>query len=352
MKPPQHPTLVAGAGTMPVAETQNTIGEQAKGVSPVPLRGTQSFVAVMGQIWRRPGLTGLELLWRWGVGVPLLLLAWRAGSRALAGVHPAVGSLDFAEFLLKPGDAVRTLTLALGSVLPPLLPVAYWLAPLAICLWTMASTVGRTVLWRRLDPSLQPRLLVTGTLGSLRLLLLLGFYGLWRWGMAASARYAIIAPSQHGEEPNLVLYTAMIVAVTLLLFMLWSVLIWVVDAAPLFAMASHQNGINGRDPGIAASLHAAFHARALRSKLIETNLVMGIIKVSLLVLAMVFSASPLPFVSVETAAFLRSWWTFVGGLFLVALDMFHVVRRASYLQLFRALVTPGDDTTSHRNPVS
>lgn len=336
---------------MPAAETRNTVVTPAIGAVRVPLRGTQSFVAVMGQVWRRPGLTGLELLWRWCAGIPLLLLAWHSGSRALAGVHPSFGSLEYADFLLRPGEAVRTLTVALGVVLPPLLPIASWLVPLAIVLWTMASAVGRTAVWRRLDPTLRPRLLLTGSFGFLRLLLLLGFYGVWRGGMAASANHAILTPSQRGEEPNLVLYTAMIVALTLLLFMLWSVVIWVLDAAPLFAMASHGYG-EDRPLGLAASLRAALGARTLRSKLVETNLVMGIIKVSLLVLAMVFSASPLPFVSVETAAFLRSWWAFVGVLFLVSLDLFHVVRRASYLQLFRALVTPGADTTSHDGPVS
>jgi len=55
-----------------------------------------------------------------------------------------------------------------------------------------------------------------------------------------------------------------------------------------------------------------------------------------LVLAMVLSASPLPFSSVETAGFLACWWGGVILVYLVALDYFHVVRAAAYLSLWRA----------------
>ena len=62
-----------------------------------------------------------------------------------------------------------------------------------------------------------------------------------------------------------------------------------------------------------------------------------VICIALLVLAMVFSATPLPFSSVETQTFLTCWWIFVSLLWLVASDYFHVVRAAAYLSLHRAL---------------
>jgi hypothetical protein len=43
---------------------------------------------------------------------------------------------------------------------------------------------------------------------------------------------------------------------------------------------------------------------------VEINLVMGIVKIALIVLAMVFSACPLPFESVATPEFM-AWW-YVG----------------------------------------
>jgi len=62
--------------------------------------------------------------------------------------------------------------------------------------------------------------------------------------------------------------------------------------------------------------------------------VMGIVKVILIVLAMVFSACPLPFETVETRAFLIWWTVGVGVLWVVASDYFHVVRAAVYLRLW------------------
>jgi hypothetical protein len=70
--------------------------------------------------------------------------------------------------------------------------------------------------------------------------------------------------------------------------------------------------------------------------LIEINLVMGIVKVCLVVLALVFSACPLPFSSVETQEFLNWWWAGVGLFYVVFSDYFHVVRVAAYLRLWQA----------------
>ena len=82
------------------------------------------------------------------------------------------------------------------------------------------------------------------------------------------------------------------------------------------------------------------------TQLIETNLVMGITKVALLVLAMVFSACPLPFASVETQEFLTCWWIGVGVWWLVASDYFHVVRNVETLRLLRVNDFPQSGTAS------
>ena len=302
-----------------------------------PLRGTQSFVSVMAQIWKRPGLTAIELLWRWAVSVPMLFLAWRAGSRALHSVPFNLAALQ-ALTVFKPTEAVATVSQQLAVTLPPLLPLARWWIPLAFALWAFASALGRTAIWRRLDPVLQPRLLIIGVLGVVRSLLLLGAFAAWAAGLWAFGRYTVTVPATRGAEPNLVLLVALGVALTLLLFMLWSTTSWVLDAAPLFAMAPAAGPGMGPDRGVLGSLQNLLRTPFLASKLIEINLVMGIVKVALLVLAMVFSACPLPFASVETANFLAIWWSFVGVLFLIFLDLFHVVRRAAYLALFRAIV--------------
>ena len=73
-----------------------------------------------------------------------------------------------------------------------------------------------------------------------------------------------------------------------------------------------------------------------KGKLVEINLVMGIVKIALIVLAMVFSATPLPFESMTTPEFLMVWWAGVTVLYLVASDFFHVARLVGYLELWRA----------------
>ncbi len=81
---------------------------------------------------------------------------------------------------------------------------------------------------------------------------------------------------------------------------------------------------------------AAFRLGPLKSKLVEINLVMGIVKIALIVLAMVFSATPLPFESVTTPQFLAWWWIGVTVVYLLASDFFHVARQVAYLELWRA----------------
>ena len=81
---------------------------------------------------------------------------------------------------------------------------------------------------------------------------------------------------------------------------------------------------------VGQSLRAATDGAAA-GKLFEINLVMGIVKIALVVLAMVFSATPLPFETYATQTFLLGWWAGVTVLYLLASDFFHVVRAAAYL---------------------
>ena len=96
------------------------------------------------------------------------------------------------------------------------------------------------------------------------------------------------------------LYCAIAIVTTLGMFTLWAVVSWALSVAPLLAML--------RNLGAGASLAAAFRLGPLRSKLVEINLVMGIVKIALIVLAMVFSACPLPFESVATPGFMLRWY--------------------------------------------
>ncbi len=63
------------------------------------------------------------------------------------------------------------------------------------------------------------------------------------------------------------------------MFIAWSTVSWWFGMAPLLAM------LNGT--GVVASLRDAGRLRGLRGELVEINLVMGIVKIALIVLAMV-----------------------------------------------------------------
>ena len=303
----------------------------------------------MAAVWKRPGLTGIELLWRWGAGAPLLFSLVLAIKRALRGVPFDIAGLE-GMTVFQPTEAVATMQHQFRLVLPPVRPVLYWWIPSAFAVWTLAAAWGKSIIWRRLDARLKPRPAWMAGFTLARICLLLGVLALWAWGLMAASNAAVTGPARAGTEPNLVLFVALAVTLTLLLFMLWSMTSWVLDAAPLFAMQGpHVGGHHAalRTPArFAGSLRAAIGARALGPKLIETNLVMGIVKVALLVLALVFSASPLPFATVETTTFLIGWWGFVSLLYLAFSDLFQVIRRATYLRLFQALVTPEADSTS------
>jgi hypothetical protein len=89
-----------------------------------------------------------------------------------------------------------------------------------------------------------------------------------------------------------------------------------------------------RGVGIMAALRGSWGLGGVKAKLVEINLVLGIVKIALIVLAMVFSACPLPFQDVATAEFLAWWWAGVTVLYLVWSDFFHVARLVGYLELW------------------
>ena len=123
------------------------------------------------------------------------------------------------------------------------------------------------------------------------------------------------------------MYAALTIVSTLGLFSAWAVVSWALAVAPLVAML--------KGVGVVASLRAGFRLGELKSKLIEVNLVLGIVKIALIVLAMVFSATPLPFESVTTPEFMQAWWVGVGLAYFVGSDFFHVARMLAYLELWR-----------------
>ena len=292
-----------------------------------PLRGTQSFVHTLAACWKRPSLTALEVLWRWAFGAPALaLLAYEALGvwRTTQVDTSALRQIS----LLDPGSAAAILTQTAMQLLPPLLRVARWLAPLLLVVWIIVSSFGRVLVLRRCDAHLHARPVTLMLLQAVRLAALLGGFALWFACLQAAAAVAVNGPITAGRDPNLVLYCTLVIVATLGMFTLWAVASWVLSVAPLLAMRDNL--------GAAASLAAAFRLGPLRSRLIEINLVMGIVKIALIVLALVASACPLPFESVATPQFMSCWYAVVTLLYLLASDLFHVVRLVAYLELWNS----------------
>ena len=76
--------------------------------------------------------------------------------------------------------------------------------------------------------------------------------------------------------------------------------------------------------------------RSFSSKLVEINLVMGIVKLALLVLAMVFSSVLVPFSDQVGSGALHLEWVFVSLFYFIASDYFHVVRLKGFVEFWRA----------------
>jgi hypothetical protein len=294
-----------------------------------PVRGTQTFVGVMGSVWRRPSLTLCEVLWRWSIGAPLLALAAWKMVDAVRNVGLNTTALQ-AMTVFQPVAATATIHGVAAAFAPSMKPVVVWFLPLSL-LWILVASIGRTWVLQNLDAGLHRRTFTLLVLDALRVIVLTLVWSLWIWGVLWAGRVAITGPASRGAEPDLVVYCALLICGTLGLYVVWGAVSWVLQLAPLLAMV--------RNEGVMASLRETVRSGALRGKLIETNLVMNIVRIALLVLAMVFSACPLPFTNVETATFLVCWWIGVGLLYLVALDYFHVVRAAVYLELWRVCET-------------
>ena len=313
--------------------------------TPLPDR-PQSFFEVIALCWRRPRLLLIELTWRWLSGGFLLILAGLAAQRIAAVTGPAIQSTGLFNATLESAVQDPTqLSVALASTIAILRPyvvhAALGLAPLAFFVWVAAFAVGRTALLRRYDQSLPTRPWLLAACEALRLLVLLAASWFWYAALQWSARYALgpttDVPSVSGAqtEPNLVLYCALVICITMGLFALWSLLSWALVAAPLVALLDRSSFSRG----FARSLRV----RPVRGKLVEVNLAMSVIKLGLVVLATVLSATPLPFESIMQGWPLDAWWVFVTLLYLAASDFFKIARLLAFVEFWRERSLPAGE---------
>ncbi len=299
-------------------------------IAPDPQRATQGFVANLSWLRQRPALLLIEVAWRWLFGIPALLLLCRGGSSILAAVpwrNTSVQDISANQLLTDPSAAALHIADFFALIKPGVLHAA-WLAPLLLVAWAVLSGMGRSFLLRRMDPATSFRPVTLILLQLSRVLPLVATLLLWWLGVQWLAGSTIAAPIAAGAEPSIMLYVGGTIALTLALFAISALTGWVFSLAPILSVRNNT--------GAAQSLRDAVRVGGLRSGLVEINLVLGVVKIALLVLAMVFSASPLPFQAVTTDRFLFWWNVAVAIWYCLASDFFHVARVSSYLRLWQA----------------
>jgi hypothetical protein len=283
------------------------------------VRGTQSLVYVCAACWKRPSLLGWELLWRWGFGIPAAAILYYEGAKILGSAALDRSPLSLSD----PLQAGQQLATTAAALTPVVVRVALWLGPLLAVSWAIASGLGRTAVLKRLDPALRPAPIALILLQLLRMVALLsvclGWYSAVRWAAQATLYEA---------QPNLVAYSAWVICLSLGIFVLWALLSWIFSIAPLLAMLE--------GTGVFRSLARSLRLGPLAGKLVQVNLVLGIVRLALIVLAIVFSAIPLPFEADMTGTALTLWWVAVTLLYLVASDFFQVARLAAFVQFWRS----------------
>jgi uncharacterized membrane protein len=295
----------------------------------MPIRGTQSFINIISKCWRSPSLLALELLWRWAFGIPLLaLLGWQGWRVYTETATQLAGTGIFDTSLTDPMRAAVAMSDCYAILAPSVLSLLTWLVPVAIVGWAAVSGIGRSAVLRRYDPSLPRRWDALVLLQLLRAVFLVGSIIFW----FASIHWAA-ATTMRGDSPNILDYLALCICLSLAIFMLWALVSWVFSIAPLLALLENRS--------VASSLARSLHLGPLKGKLVEINLIMGIIKLALVVLAMVWSAIPLPFEAVVQGSSLYAWWAVGTILYCIVSDFFQVARLAAFIEFWRVFQPEG-----------
>jgi hypothetical protein len=289
------------------------------------VRGTQSLLQIQAQCWRSPGLIARELAWRWLFGIPALLLLFACGRRLLAVVFAAhTGIEDFS--LQQPIMAAQILRASYDAIAPAALRFAGWVAPLLMVGWAAASGGGRAFVLRTLVPGSRLRPVSLALLQLLRVIALaLTIFAWFAMVCWAAARDVTHVPP--GTEPNMVAFAAWLICLSLGSFIVWALWSWVLSIASVLMVVE--------DRSVASALAASVRLGPLTMQLVEVNLVLGIVKLALIVLAMVFSAVPLPFEAQMSGSALYLWWAAVGIWYLAVSDFFQVARLAAFVAFWQ-----------------
>jgi hypothetical protein len=288
-----------------------------------PVRGTQLLVEHMGDVFGRPSLVAIEIAWRWLFGIPFLLVCWQQGQGILNAFpleSSGAGSLDTRN----PWVAAVQLSNIAAFYEPHVFGVLRWLLPASALVWVIVSGVGRNLLLMHMETRVAFRPVAMILLQAAWLAL----FCLAVWGWLCSMQWAAATHITASAEPDLVGYFIWAIFLGLGFFTVFALTSWVLTIAPILVLLETHSMVSGL--GLAFRL-----GRGFSSKLAEINLVLGIVKLALLVVAMVFSAAPLPF-SDELGPDAMHLVAAASTLFfLVANDFFQVVRLKAFVEFWR-----------------
>ena len=293
-----------------------------------PLRGTQSLVGQMGWVFERPSLTLIEVAWRWLFGAPLLVVCWVEAQRIVAALPlEAAGVTNIDP--QNPWVAAVQLSQAWALYQPHVATVLRWLLPVAAVAWVVISGVGRSMVLKRLEPGLGLRYF------SLRMLELIALQAAWLallavtcWGWFRSIGWAADTHITTAGEPDLVGYSMWVIFLSLGFFTAWALINWALSIAPMVMLLERRSALSS----LGQSLRLG---KAFSGKLVEINLVMGIVKLALVVVAMVLSAAPLPFSDELGPSAMHVVWVVATVFYLVASDYFQVVRLKGFVEFWK-----------------
>jgi hypothetical protein len=289
-----------------------------------PQRGTQSLVGQMGWVFERPSLTLIEVAWRWVFGVPLMLVCWIQARRILSVLPLDSAGLTNLNPQI-PWVAAVQLSDAWDLYRPHVAAVFRWLLPLFALAWVVVSGLGRTLVLKRMEPRLRLRPVEMIALQAAWLVLL----GATCWGWLLSIEWAAATHITTAGEPDLVGYSMWAIFLSLGFFTFWALVSWPLTIAPLLMLLEERHSV-------LSSLGQSFRlGKAFTGKLVEINLVMGIVKLALIVLAMVLSAAPLPFSDQLGLDAMHGIYAMATISYLVASDYFQVVRLKSFVEFWK-----------------
>ena len=213
---------------------------------------------------------------------------------------------------------------------PPVLAVLRWLLPAAAMVWIVVSGLGRGLLLKRIDARMRFRpFTMMVTQGAW-----LGLFALAVWGWLHSMQWVAATHIAVTGEPDLVGYFIWAIFLSLGFFTAFALASWPFSIAPLLVQRDNRS--------IASALRESLRlGKPFTGKLIEINLVLGIVKLALIVVAMVFSAAPLPFSDELGSDALHLISAASVAFYLLANDFFQVVRHQGVSCLLQSISWSG-----------